>query len=468
MSIIDTLSIALVARTSGWSKGLSRASKDLSRFSSDVGSTAGKIAGYAATLSGVAAAGGMVALVKHQADAIESAGSFAARLGTTTEALQGMRYAAEQSEIDVGTFDGAIQKLTKNSYAFGGASEEAQAALQDLGIDAQAFSNMPLDQKLLTLADRFSQMADAGRAAVDVQALMGKGGQPMLQLFAQGPRAIKDMVAQAGRLGLLFSNLDASKVDAASDAVNDAQKAFTGAANAVAIYLAPWVQVLAERFTAAATESGNFGQTVTTWMQKSAVAIGEVANRMNVLIGVWYLFESAINKVGEWAVTILRKMAEGVNWVTEKIPGFKQSAENKAQFDAGQQGLADMAEKFGKRAGEAFDEATTAFTQFNAGSGGGAIATWFEKLQSDAAAAADAAGNKPRPKSSGGLPDAVDRMSKFDPLGARGVNLRNTYFGALNAAGGSGGQKVNAPQLNTTNDLLRTISRKLGGPATAG
>lgn len=332
---VRTLASLPAARTTQWSKGLSRAQKDLSRFARSVAATATGVSGMATALLGVGTVGGLAALVKQQADLIETSGAFAGRLRTTTEELVAFRYAAAQSEVDAGAFDTALTQLVKRTEEAARGTGTAGDALRDLGIDAQAFSQMPLADQLLLLSQRFSQMADAGRATKDVMDLMGRGGAPMLQFFSQGPDAIKSMTDRAAKLGLLFSNIDAAKVDEANDALADLSFLAQGAARSVAVALAPTVEGLANYLVEASGGGKTLGDAIVDAMTRAAISLTKVADLVSLLKSEWYGFQGIVLMVADLAVKAFQKMGASVDWLLKKIPGsgFFLTPENQRQFN---------------------------------------------------------------------------------------------------------------------------------------
>lgn len=460
MAIIDQLSVSLVARTTQWSKGLSRAQKDLSRFARHVTATATGVSGMATALLGVGTIGGLGALVKQQADLIETSGAFAGRLRTSTEELVAFRYAAVQSEVDAGAFDMALTQLVKRTEEAARGTGTAGDALRDLGIDAQAFSQMPLADQLLLLAQRFSQMADAGRATKDVMDLMGRGGAPMLQFFSQGPDAIKAMTDRARQLGLLFSNIDAAKVDEANDALADLGFLAQGAARSVAIALAPTIEGLANHLIDASGGGKTLGDAIVDAMTRAAISLTKVADLVSLLKGEWYGFQGIVLMVADLVVQAFQKMGAGIDWLLKKIPGssFFLTPDNQRQFNQEQDFLKDLSGRLSDAAMAAFEKSGKSLTDFAGGVQSKALQDFFAAVTAAGEATIGA-----RKRNDGGLPERTLGKLKFDPFAARAVSLRDTFVGALGGQGAKR-QTVHDPQLMQTNELLRAIKREMKGP----
>lgn len=460
MPIIDTLSVALVARTSKWSKGLKSARNDLSKFATGVASSAARAGALTAGLLGAGVVAGMTALVKNQFDAIDSTVKLARRLDASTESLTAYRFAAGQSGISTESFDAAMQKLVKNAAEAATGLGESRLAFKDLGIDAAAFTKLPLDEKIGILAERFSEMSDAGRAALDATQLFGRGGQPLLAMLKEGRGGLDVLVAQAKQLGLTFSEVDATKIEEANDAFARMQQLSVGVANSIAIALAPYVEGLSDRFTEAATAGGNLGDTIVNSMERAAVAVTKVANLFSLLQATWYGFQGAVQQVGSWAVSVFQKMGAGVDWVMSKIPGLKPSAENQKKFAAEQGAMKEIASRLAEEAAKSFNKAGSKLVDFSTGSDGAGIRQFFAEVRAKAEQATAAVRAAP----SGLLPDATTGGKlKLDQFAAKALNIKDVFIGAL-ATQSSKKQTVHDPQLLETNELLRAIKRNLTGP----
>lgn len=425
MSIIDTLSISLTARTEKWSKGLSKARRDLSSFGRSVQRSSAGIVGFGAALVGVGSVAGLGAFVKRQADAVEETGAFAGRLRAATEELVALRFAAGQSEVDVGTFDAAMQRLVKNTNDASKGTGKAKDAFADLGIDAKKFAALPLEEKMLLLADRFSQMSDGGRAAADAMALFGKGGAPLLQLLNQGPEGVKQLTDQARALGLTFSALDASKVDDASDAVGRLQAVFTGLGQRAAIALAPEVEAIADGLTKAALSGAQFGATTTPVFERIALGMAKVLDISHLLSAVWYGFKSIVEGVAGIALEFIAQLGFGLDKVVKSIPGLQRLVHVKrGEFE----GTQELARQFAQKSIESAAARDKAGAAFANGETSAAVARFFDGLAAKVDAGGGDFGSTP-----GTLPEAAGRAAG-DPFAARQLNLANVFVGALAAS----------------------------------
>ena len=168
---------------------------------------------------GSAALGG---LVKSLADVADRLGKTSARLGISTEDLQKFRFAAEQSGIEVSTFDTALQRFTRRSAEAAEGTGVAKEAFKELGIslknnDGTLKSNTQL---LKEVADAFKgtqSQADRVRLAFK---LFDTEGVKMVNLLQQGSGAINAFGDQLESVNGVITDKSISAAEQFNDRLN--------------------------------------------------------------------------------------------------------------------------------------------------------------------------------------------------------------------------------------------------------
>lgn len=125
---------------------------------------------------------------------------------------------------------------------------EAATPLQKLGVATQDATGKtrPFSDILLDVADKFKAMQNGPEKTALSMQLFGKSGKNLIPILNKGSDGIKDLEAQADKLGLTLSgaNVDAvAKYTEAHKKMKDAQTAFTLAVGAEAL---PMYQKLAD------------------------------------------------------------------------------------------------------------------------------------------------------------------------------------------------------------------------------
>ncbi len=162
----------------------------------------GKLKAFAAIATVVKAAdwvGGIIG----EADRLNDA---ADRIGTTTEALQGLGFAADISGSSADSMMQGMKFLTKTIGEASGGSKEAVKAFHNLGV---SFKNA--DGSLKNGADLFPEIADAlakiedptKRAALSM-GVFSRAGQELQPFLAKGAQNIRDLQDEFVALGGVF------------------------------------------------------------------------------------------------------------------------------------------------------------------------------------------------------------------------------------------------------------------------
>jgi hypothetical protein len=195
--------------------------------------------------------------------AIETGDQFnkmAQRTGIGVEALSGIAYAADLSDVAMGDLGTSMEKFARNVAAAAGGSKEQAAAFAAIGVSVKNAdgSIRPLDQLLAQVATKFSTYKDGVEKTALAQALFGKSGAAMIPLLNQGSDGLKSAAAEAKALGYNFEGI-AGQSEEFNDNLTRMGKAAVGVGADIARELLPTLIAAEERildFIKSARESG--------------------------------------------------------------------------------------------------------------------------------------------------------------------------------------------------------------------
>lgn len=211
---LGTLTIDLIARTSGFTQGMDRASRKAKSSADEIWKSVERVRLATITL-GAAAATAMGAWVVSMSKSMDAAGKMADQIGTTTEALTGLRYAAAQmANVSEGTFDMSLRRMTRRIAEAADGSGAAKAALESLGVSAKELAGLSVDEQFLRIADAIKGADSQGQRLRATMAVFDTEGMPLVNALSQGREEITKYVAEAERFGIVISS-DAAR--AASD-----------------------------------------------------------------------------------------------------------------------------------------------------------------------------------------------------------------------------------------------------------
>jgi hypothetical protein len=216
------------------------------------------LSGLTSALQGALSFGGVAGISSFLGGVVDDIGALsdeAAKLNELPSVLSRVGTVAADSGIGVEDLSSAFLRLEKNLGSVGDASSPVSQALQRLGLDGGTLAGLPLDEKIIAIADAFANNRDSGTAVADVFTLLGKGASTLIPLFAQGGDAVRGMFA--GVEGLADGTIE--RIDSLGDKLGRLAKNFSNFAGQ-AIDAGIELGGIAGRLLMAPLEGRSFGQ----------------------------------------------------------------------------------------------------------------------------------------------------------------------------------------------------------------
>jgi|TARA_R110000744_G_scaffold152542_1_gene266662 hypothetical protein len=188
-------------------------------------------------------------LVKRSLDATDSLKKTADKIGTTTEALASLRYAANITGVSTNTMDMALQRFTRRTAEAAQGTGEAKGAIRELGINAKELNKMPLDKRMIVLADAFSNVGSESDKLRLAFKLFDSEGAALVNTLSLGSGGLNDLLGEAKALGLALSGSAAKGVEDTNDALTKLGSLFKGLTDQTVAAFAPAIEMIVERFT---------------------------------------------------------------------------------------------------------------------------------------------------------------------------------------------------------------------------
>ena len=155
--------------------------------------------GLRSALGGLLPAMGAAAVVggvKSIMNGMDDLADTALRLNESTETLQRVEYASQiLAGVDLNGVTTSFLKLEKSIGDVENAA--ANKALERYGISAESLARMPLDEKMIALAEAFQTARADGTGYNDLLALLGKSGGDLIPLLEQSGQTLRDTFADA-------------------------------------------------------------------------------------------------------------------------------------------------------------------------------------------------------------------------------------------------------------------------------
>lgn len=210
--------------------GFQRFEKQIGSITSKLSSTAGLFAVWVGAAAGIAV---LTNEAVDQADALKDLGD---ELGTSTQAIQQLGYAAQLSGSSAEAMQTGLGMLNRTIGEAITGNEGAAQAFAKLGISVKGADGQAraTDDVFFDLSDAMAKIeSPAQRAAVGMQ-FFGREGRKMGPLLAQGSDAIRALGEEAVAAGAVFDGSFVDRAAALNDLFDGIRARFTGIRNTIA------------------------------------------------------------------------------------------------------------------------------------------------------------------------------------------------------------------------------------------
>ncbi|HEY1068412.1 MAG TPA: phage tail tape measure protein, partial [Pirellulales bacterium] len=236
----------------------------------------------------------------------DSLAKASARTGIAVETLSELGYAADQSGASLETLEKGVQRMQRIVVEAADGSAGAVDALDRLGLSAQKLAGLAPDEQFRLIAERISKIKDPTQRAAAAMDVFGKSGTQLLPLMADGANGIRELEAEARRLGLTISADDAKAAETFGDRLDDLLKVLKRTVFTIGSALAPLATELAIEITKVAT-------TISEWIKRNKTLVVTVAK---IVAGV-----AAAGAVLVFLGTAIGGVGAAFGWILSVITG---------------------------------------------------------------------------------------------------------------------------------------------------
>jgi len=244
---VGELVVNLTARTAQFNRGLQTSGRQVGTWSKGIETAGRRVAAWGGTMLGIASVGGLATMIKRQLDLMDSTGKLSDRIGIATEELQGLRHAAEITGAGTETLDKSLQFLSKTFGEALGGIGEGKAALEKLKLSAEELSRLPLAEAVRLIADRFRALDTQAEKSYVATKLFGRSGMALVNTLELGSEGLREMRAEAERLGISFTREVAKGAEDANDAITRLKASLTGLITTKTGELAPNIKAAVDK-----------------------------------------------------------------------------------------------------------------------------------------------------------------------------------------------------------------------------
>jgi hypothetical protein len=216
MASAGTVTVDFAAETAKFTAELKKVQGSLKRLEGDFKSVE-RVAGAALRFFSGAA---LLSFAKAAFTAADATADAAERAGIAVESFSRLQFAAGQADVEMSALTTGITKLQTTLSKASTGGKEAIATLSRLGLEAKNLSGLAVEDQLAEIAQAFTSITDpADRTRFAVE-LFGKAAGPQLVPFlAKGRDGIRELTAEADRLGITMSQSTAAGIGQADRAI---------------------------------------------------------------------------------------------------------------------------------------------------------------------------------------------------------------------------------------------------------
>lgn len=203
-----------------------------------------------AGLSIVYAADKLKELFKSALESADSLTRLSRQTGLTTDAIQAFGRAAAENGSNTDVANQALARLTVSIGKAEIGSRTSQKALIDLGISARDLAGLSPDEKLQLIAQRLSEIPDAGKRARIEADLFGKASVELDQAIVHlGREGIGGFIAKLQELGTYLDSQSIQRLQHLGDNLHDLQAIGRGLGSQLLVGLVPALEQISEDLT---------------------------------------------------------------------------------------------------------------------------------------------------------------------------------------------------------------------------
>jgi hypothetical protein len=238
-------------------KAIDKTKRAFSGITKGLKTVAGAALNLKTAFVGVAGAAGIGLLISRSLDATDALAKTATRIGTTTEALSRLHFAADISGVSTETLNMAMQRFTRRTAEAARGTGEAKDAIRELGLNANDLLRLDLDEQMIKLADAFADVqTDADKVRLAMK-LFDSEGVALVQTLGAGAAGLREMFSEAEALGAVMSTDAAKGVEDTQDALTRLKAIINGIVAQFTAAFAPVLETVVTHLKDLVIESAN-------------------------------------------------------------------------------------------------------------------------------------------------------------------------------------------------------------------
>ena len=247
MALFRRLNIGVFANVDGAVKGFKRTSRAAKRMGSDVDTISKSFSRLGRSIAASAIAfisiRKVIGDVSEAFSRLDKLAKTADKLGLTASALAGLRFAAEQTGVEVSSLDTGLQRMVRRVSEAAVGTGEAQGALKELNLNARELGRLSPDEQFRRIADAMMGVTNqSDRVRIGFK-LFDTEGVALINTLKGGSASLDEFQQRAEDMGLAVNDKALKSIQDANDAINAMKNSMDGLANKAAVEVSAFVTI---------------------------------------------------------------------------------------------------------------------------------------------------------------------------------------------------------------------------------
>ena len=191
---MSDVKVTVGADTSALSSGLAAAHNAVEGFKEKTNESLKEVG---SELTKAFAVGAVLESIKALFEKFSEIQNVADRFGTSAESVQRLGQVAKESGSSLEGLTKSLAKSDETAKKALQGDDKLAGAYKDLGIDAKEFIDMPLEERMLALADAFEKSGNNPMMRGALRDVLGKSAGDLIPVLQRGKGALEDMFKDA-------------------------------------------------------------------------------------------------------------------------------------------------------------------------------------------------------------------------------------------------------------------------------
>ncbi|HEY8354399.1 MAG TPA: phage tail tape measure protein, partial [Methylophilaceae bacterium] len=300
---LGTLTIDLVAKSSAFEQGMDRAARAADKRLSDIERRANQV-GFAIGAAIASAGTALAYMVKQSINNMDSLTKLAQSVGSTTQELSALTYAADLSGVSQESLGTALVRLSKNASDAAQGVGEARKGFDALGISVKNADGTlkSSGDLLIEVAGKFAQYKDGAEKTALAVALFGRAGAQLIPLLNSGADGLRELTDEAEELGLTFDQRAGKAAEQFNDNLTRLNAVKNGLANRITQELLPSLVNLTDRLVGSAKSAERLDEVA----RAAATGVKLLGSVAAIVAGIFRTVGEAIGGVAAGVVALVQ------------------------------------------------------------------------------------------------------------------------------------------------------------------